>query len=94
VEAERLGVLAMAAGLQGVVCSAKEVSLLRRRLGPGPFVVVPGVRRQSDSTGDQVRVATPRDAVTNGATHLVVGRPILQASDPLAAFQEFLQEVR
>ena len=94
IEAERLALVAMAAGLQGVVCSPHEVSLLRRRLGRGPQIVVPGIRRQADPAGDQARVATAKDAVTNGATHLVVGRPILQASDPAAAFEEFLQEAR
>lgn len=91
-EVERQALMAAAAGLQGVVCSPQEVSLLRRRLGPEPRIVVPGIRRRADPPGDQARVATAKDAVTDGATHLVVGRPILQASDPSAAFEEFLQE--
>jgi orotidine-5'-phosphate decarboxylase len=93
-EAERLALVAAEAGLQGVVCSPQEVSLLRRRLGPGPSIVVPGVRRRTDVPGDQVRVATAKDAVVNGATHLVVGRPVLQASDPAAAFDDFMEEAR
>ena len=93
-EVERQAVLGVAAGLRGVVCSAHEVSLLRSRLGPGPFIVVPGLRRGSDAVGDQVRVATAKDAVSQGATHLVVGRPVLQAADPAAAFDEFLREAR
>jgi orotidine-5'-phosphate decarboxylase len=93
-EAERLALVAAEAGLQGVVCSPQEVSLLRRRLGPGPRIVVPGVRRRTDAPGDQVRVATAKDAVANGATHLVVGRPVLQASDPAAAFEGFMEEAR
>jgi orotidine-5'-phosphate decarboxylase len=91
-EVERLGLLAAEAGLRGVVCSPQEVSLLRRRLGPDVYIVVPGIRRRTDAMADQVRVATARDAVNNGATHLVVGRPILQADDPADAFQEFLKE--
>lgn len=93
-EVERLALMAVAAGLQGVVCSPQEVSLLRHRLGPGPRIVVPGIRRRADPAGDQVRVASARDAVKNGATHLVVGRPILQAASPAEAYEEFLQEVR
>jgi orotidine-5'-phosphate decarboxylase len=86
--------VAVAAGLQGIVCSPQEVSLLRRRLGPEPLIVVPGIRRRSDPASDQARVATAKDAVVNGATHLVVGRPILQAVDPASAFEEFLEEAR
>lgn len=93
-EADRLGQVALEAGLSGVVCSPHEVSLLRRRLGPNRYIVVPGIRRGSDGRGDQVRVATAEDAVQNGATHLVVGRPILQAADPAATFREFLKEAQ
>lgn len=91
-EAERLAIAAMDAGLQGVVCSPQEVSLLRRKLGSGAEIVVPGIRRRTDPAGDQARVATAKDAVSNGATYLVVGRPVLLAADPAAAFEEFLQE--
>ncbi len=94
VEVERQATVAVEAGLQGVVCSPGEVSVLRRRLGAGPLIVVPGIRRRADPTGDQIRVASAREAVTSGATHLVVGRPVLQASDPAAAFEEFLEEAR
>jgi orotidine-5'-phosphate decarboxylase len=93
-EVERQGVVAAEAGLRGVVCSPHEVSLLRRRLGPEPYIVVPGIRRRSDPSADQARVSTATDAVTNGATHLVVGRPVLQATDPAAAFGEFMKEAR
>jgi len=71
-----------------------EVSLLRRRLGPEVYIVVPGIRRRSDPSADQARVATAKDAVRNGATHLVVGRPVLQAADAAAAFGEFMKEAR
>ncbi len=93
-EVERQALVAVASGLQGVVCSPHEVALLRTRLGPAPLIVVPGIRRRSDLVGDQARVATAREAAANGATHLVVGRPILQAADPALAFDEFLQEAR
>jgi orotidine-5'-phosphate decarboxylase len=93
-EVERQGLAAAEAGLSGVVCSPNEVSLLRRRLGPEPYIVVPGIRRGSDALGDQARVAAPQDVVRNGATHLVIGRPVLQAADPAAAFREFLKETQ
>lgn len=93
-EVERQALVAVEAGLRGVVCSAHEVSLLRRRLGPDPYIVVPGIRRRSDAVADQARVATAKDAANNGATHLVVGRPVLQGPDPAAAFEEFMKEAR
>lgn len=93
-EVERQALVAAEAGLQGVVCSPREVSLLRRRLGPAFQIVVPGIRRRTDPASDQVRVATARDAVANGATHLVVGRPVLQAEDPGETFEEFMREIQ
>jgi orotidine-5'-phosphate decarboxylase len=93
-EVERQGLVAVEAGLRGVVCSAHEVSLLRKRLGPDPYIVVPGIRRRSDPTADQARVATAGDAVSSGATHLVVGRPVLQASDPAETLGDFMKEAR
>jgi orotidine-5'-phosphate decarboxylase len=93
-EVERQGLVAAEAGLQGIVCSPQEVSLLRRRLGPDPFIVVPGIRRGSDAVDDQARVSSARDTVQNGATHLVVGRPVLQAVDPAAVFEEFMKEAQ
>jgi orotidine-5'-phosphate decarboxylase len=93
-EVERQALFGMAAGLRGIVCSPHEVSLLRRRLGPGPYIVVPGVRRRSDPRGDQIRVATAQEAADHGATHLVVGRPILEAPDPALALEEFMKEAR
>lgn len=93
-EVERLALVAVETGLQGVVCSPQEVALLRRRLGAGPQIVVPGIRRHSDPPGDQARVATARDAVANGANYLVIGRPLLQAPDPASAMEQFLEEAR
>lgn len=93
-EVERQATLGALAGLRGIVCSPHEVSLLRRRLGPDLYIVVPGIRRQSDPLGDQVRVATAKDAAHNGATHLVVGRSVLQASDPAAALGELMREAQ
>jgi orotidine-5'-phosphate decarboxylase len=93
-EVERLARLGTRAGLRGLVCSPNEVSLLRRNLGADAYIVVPGIRRRSDPLGDQVRVATAKDAANNGATHLVVGRPVLQASDPAAVMEELMKEAR
>jgi len=87
-EVARLARLGMAAGLAGVVSSPLEVDRLRTGLGPGPLIVVPGIRRPSDDPGDQSRTATPAEALRQGATHLVIGRPVVQASDPGAAFKE------
>src|SRR4051812_9796444 len=91
-EVERLALLAVQAGLRGVVCSPKEVSLLHRRLGPESYLVVPGIRGRAEPHEDQARVATARDAATSGATHLVVGRPVLQADDPAQALGTLLKE--
>jgi orotidine-5'-phosphate decarboxylase len=93
-EATRQSGEAIAAGLAGVVCSPKEVALVRREVGPEAWIVVPGIRGRTDARGDQARVATATDATSAGATHLVVGRPILQAADPAAAFHGFLEEAQ
>jgi orotidine-5'-phosphate decarboxylase len=93
-EVQRLAAAARSAGLRGIVCSPLEVATVRERWGPEAWLVVPGIRRGSDPRGDQVRVATAKDAVCRGATHLVVGRPILQAPDPAAVFQELLEEAQ
>lgn len=93
-EVERLARLTTDAGLAGVVCSPVEVALMRRVLPASARIVVPGIRRAGDRVGDQARVATPGAAVAAGATHLVVGRPVLEAADPAAAFRAFLDEAR
>lgn len=92
-EAVRQARNAMEAGLAGVVCSPREAEPVRRSIGPGPLIVVPGIRRTGDSPDDQSRSATPREAARAGATHLVVGRPVLRASDPGAAWAALLAEV-
>jgi orotidine-5'-phosphate decarboxylase len=91
-EVVRLAGVAAAAGLRGVVCSPAEVTAVRAVLGDGAWVVVPGIRRAADAAGDQVRIATPREAAARGATHLVVGRPILSAPNPAAVLAEFMAE--
>ena len=89
-----LAQLAAGSGANGVVCSPKEVGALSRALGGSGFLfVTPGVRPKGGDVGDQKRVATPAEAVADGATHLVVGRPVLAAPDPAAAARAILAEI-
>ena len=85
---------ATANGANGLVCSPKEVGTLPKLLPQGTLFITPGVRPAGSAVGDQKRVATPADAVRDGATHLVVGRPILAAEDPVAAAAQILAEMR
>lgn len=80
-------------GAAGIVCSPREVAAMRAALGPDALLVTPGVRPAGGLLGDQKRVATPASAVRDGATHLVVGRPILEAADPCAAAQAIRAEM-
>ena len=89
----RLGALARSAGCGGLVASAQETRALRRELGEGFAIVTPGVRPAGSAAGDQARVVTPRDAIAAGATHLVVGRPILEAPDPAKAAADIVAEI-
>ena len=77
-------------GAHGLVCSPKEVGALSKALKAGTLFITPGVRPAGSAVGDQKRVATPAEAVRDGSTHLVIGRPILAAPDPVAAAKEIL----
>jgi len=88
-----LGAMAIACGINGLVCSPLEITAFRKRIGQDPFIVTPGIRPANGELGDQKRVATPTMAVSDGASHLVVGRPILQADDPGQAAEAILQEL-
>ena len=90
-EAERLARAALQAGLRGVVASGQELGLLREALGADPWIVVPGIRAPGEPAGDQVRTIEPAEAVRRGATHLVVGRPITVARDPVAAYRRLVE---
>jgi orotidine-5'-phosphate decarboxylase len=93
----RLALLAQSAGLDGVVCSAQEAAALRAACGAGFHLVTPGIRPADRTSGsaqdDQKRVMTPRAAVDAGADYLVIGRPITQATDPVAMLQRIQQEI-
>ena len=89
----RLAQLAVGSGAAGVVCSPAEVSGLRAALGPDPLLVVPGIRPTGAAVGDQKRVGTPGDAIRAGASLLVVGRPIREASSPRLAAEAILREI-
>ncbi len=89
----RLAHLAQDCGLDGVVCSAQEVSALRSECGKDFLLVTPGIRPAQAAPGDQARIATPQAAIRNGASYLVIGRPITQAADPLAALQAITQAI-
>jgi len=80
----RLAALGHSCGLDGMVCSPREITLARAATAPDFRLVVPGIRPAGSAAGDQKRVMTPSDAVTAGADVLVIGRPITQADDPAA----------
>jgi orotidine-5'-phosphate decarboxylase len=89
----RLGALARSAGCGGLVASAQEAQELRRELGGGFAIVTPGIRPAGFASADQVRVVTPQDAIAAGATHLVVGRPILDAPRPIQAVEAIVRQI-
>lgn len=84
----RLAGLAESSGLDGVVCSPKEVVAIRETLGTEFCLVTPGVRPAGSSTDDQKRITTPQDAISSGSSYLVIGRPITQAENPRKALEE------
>ncbi len=89
-----LGALAIACGIDGLVCSPLEIRAFRQRIGAEPVIVTPGIRPAGGDLGDQKRVATPAMAVADGASFLVVGRPILEATNPGLAAEQILQEIQ
>jgi len=89
----RLATLTRAAGLDGVVCSPQEAAVLRKAVGEDFTLVTPGVRPQGASLDDQARVLTPAEAIRQGSSYLVMGRPITQAEDPVAALAAVNREL-
>lgn len=93
-EVLRLAVMAARAGLDGVVASPNEAALIRSKTKKNFIIVTPGVRPIWASKGDQKRIATPVEAVRAGADYIVVGRPIIEAEDPLLAARRIIEEMR
>jgi orotidine-5'-phosphate decarboxylase len=85
---------AMEAGIDGLVCSPLEVAEVRRMAGPQAILVTPGVRSAGAGKGDQKRVATPAEAIRNGADYLVIGRQVTRADDPQAEVRRICDEIR
>ena len=80
-------------GIDGLVCSGEEAAMLRPIAGAGMVLVTPGIRPAGAEAGDQKRIMTPTAAIAAGADHLVVGRPIVAASDPKAAAEAIVAEI-
>ena len=85
--------LAMECGVDGIVASPLEAADLRRLFGPAPILVTPGVRSPGANRGDQKRVATPAEALRDGASYLVIGRQVTRAPDPAAEVERLLEEI-
>ena len=92
-EAARLASLAKVNGIDGIVCSPQEAHAMRQLLGEDALIVTPGVRLRVRALGDQSRVATPAAALEAGASHLVIGRPITSADDPVEAYEAIVSEL-
>jgi orotidine-5'-phosphate decarboxylase len=92
-QVELLARMGLQAGINGFVCSPQEVAALRKLTGPQGTLVIPGIRPAGAALGDQSRVATPAAALRDGASYLVVGRPITQAADPAGAVEAILTEM-
>lgn len=93
-EVVQLARLVQRAGLDGIIASPREIRVVRKACGEDIMIVTPGVRPQNSLRHDQARVMTPKEAVDAGANFLVIGRPIRDATSPLEATKEILQEVR
>jgi len=85
---------AMEAGVDGLVCSPVEVGSVRSVAGPGAILVTPGVRSMGAAVGDQKRVATPAQAIADGANYLVIGRQVTRAADPRSEMLRILDEIK
>lgn len=88
-----LAELAMRNGVHGFVCSPKEASCIRNTFGDSPLIITPGIRLDSSIKDDQKRIGSPEFAVLSGANFLVVGRPILRATNPVQAANEVIQRI-
>ncbi len=86
----KLAEVAMAANMDGMVCSVHEVAAMREKWGELPTIVTPGIRLQYDQSHDQSRIASPKQAHDLGSNYIVVGRPITQAANPVEAMNQYL----
>ena len=91
---ERLAALTQKAGLDGVVCSSQEASLLKATFGDDFLLVTPGIRPKNAESGDQKRIMTPIEALQAGSDYLVIGRPITQSPTPLKALESIVEEIQ
>ena len=89
----RLALLTQSCRLDGVVCSAREAAALRKACGDAFCLVTPGIRPADAAADDQQRVATPAEAIANGASYLVIGRPIIRAADPQGALERINRDI-
>ena len=85
--------LARDAGVDGVIASGQEAAAIRAATGPDFLIVTPGIRLPGGGAGDQMRITTPEDAIRNGANHIVVGRPINVARNPVEAARTYLEHL-
>ena len=92
-EVEKLALLAMKAGVDGVVASPHEIGIIRQQCGKNFVIVTPGIRLPSEKKDDQKRTLTPKEAIAAGANYLVIGRPIKEAKDPLAAVEKIVEDI-
>ena len=90
----RLASLAKESGLDGIVCSAREISLIKRKLGEDFILVVPGIRLDEDNKNDQKRIMNPKNAIDEGADLLVIGRPITESNDPINTINKILKNIK
>ncbi|NUY55581.1 orotidine-5'-phosphate decarboxylase [Salinivibrio sp. EAGSL] len=93
-QVQHLAKLTQQSGLDGVVCSAQEASLLKAQCGDTFKLVTPGIRPAGSAAGDQRRIMTPEEAVNAGSNYLVIGRPVTQAADPAAVLHTINQSLR
>ena len=89
-QVKRLAKLTQDSGLDGVVCSAQEAKMLRETLGQDFALVTPGIRPAGSNADDQKRIVTPKQAMLDGSTHLVIGRPITQSANPSQTLRDIL----
>lgn len=92
-QVQRLALLAQSAGVDGVVCSMREIQVVRKVVNPSFLIVTPGIRMPDQSLNDQQRIATPHDAIAAGADYIVIGRAVTDERDPRDAMERLLQSI-